>query len=258
MKEQGVIIQSVDRALQILDCFTGPVSELGITELAHAMGLGKSTIYGLVNTLLITGYLEQNPENKRYRLGLKLFEMGSIVQRRMDIREIAKPYLKELSEKYNMTVHMGLYRDGEVMYIDKMDSPDTRIVFSQVGKRAPMYCTGIGKAIFANMEKDEIERLLNIQKREELTEKTIMKPDKILEELQKIKNQGYAVDNEEVELGLRCVAVPIFNHQKRPIAAISISSSVSILNEEKIRHISADLRKVALEISKKLGYNESN
>ena len=160
MKQQSVIIQSVDRALQILDCFAGLIQELGITELSTKMGLVKSTIYGLVNTLLMYGYLEQNPENKRYRLGLKLFELGSIVQGRMDIREIAKPYLRELSGQFHMTVHMGIYRDGEVVYIDKMDSPDTRIIYSQVGKRAPMYCTGIGKAIFANMEKNEIDHLL--------------------------------------------------------------------------------------------------
>jgi len=258
MTQKGIKIQSVDRALQILDCFTGPVSELGITELAIEMGLGKSTIYGLVNTLLMAGYLEQNPDNKRYHLGLKLFEMGGIVQRRMDIREIAKPYLKELSAKFHMTVHMGIYRDGKVVYIDKMDAPDTRIIYSQVGKRAPMYCTGIGKAVFANMEKSEIDYLLKVQKREALTQNTLTEPEQILEELKQIKIQGYAVDNEEVELGLRCVAVPIYNHLKKPIAAISISSSIAIMKDDKIREISQDIKKVTLEISKRLGYNEIN
>ena len=258
MKQQSVIIQSVDRALQILDCFAGLIQELGITELSTKMGLGKSTIYGLVNTLLMSGYLEQNPENKRYRLGLKLFELGSIVQGRMDIREIAKPYLRELSGQFHMTVHMGIYRDGEVVYIDKMDSPDTRIIYSQVGKRAPMYCTGIGKAIFANMEKNEIDHLLNIQKREALTYNTLLNQEQIIKELQIVKLQGYAIDNEEVELGLRCVAVPIYNNHRKPIAAISVSSSTAILSEDKVKEISIELIRVALEISKKLGYIEAN
>jgi len=256
MKQQGVIIQSVNRALQILDCFSGPITELGITELATRMELGKSTIYGLVNTLLVSGYLEQNPENKRYHLGLKLFEMGSLVQSRMNIREIAKPFLKELSDKFQMTVHMGIYRDGEVVYIDKMDSPNTRIVYSQVGKRAPMYCTGIGKAIFAYMSETEIEHLLMTQDRQLFTQYTLVEAEKIIEELNQIKKQGYAVDNEEVELGLRCVAVPIFDYQAKPIAAISISSSIAILNEERMRDISLEICKVALDISNKLGYNE--
>ena len=124
---QGVTIQSVERAFRILECFAGSIPELGITDISRQMGLGKSTIYGLVNTLVQEGYLEQNPENKCYRLGLKLFEMGCIVQERMDIRELAKPYLKELSACFKMTVHMGLYKDYEVVYIDKVDAPDTKI-----------------------------------------------------------------------------------------------------------------------------------
>lgn len=256
MKSQGVTIQSVARALQILDCFTGPVTELGITELSHAMGLGKSTIYGLVNTLLTLGYLEQNPENKRYRLGLKLFELGSIVQQRMDIREIARPYLKTLSEQFNMTVHMGLYRDCEVIYIDKMDSPNTRIIYSQVGKRAPMHCTGIGKAVLSHLKQDDREYILKNMQWEAFTKNTITDRDKLIDELNLIRTRGYAVDNEEVELGLRCVAVPIFNDQGCPVAAISISSSTAQLDETKVNEVSLAVKEAACNISKKLGYEK--
>jgi IclR family KDG regulon transcriptional repressor len=257
MKTQGVTIQSVARALQILDCFTGPVTELGITELSHAMGLGKSTIYGLVNTLLSYGYLEQNQENKRYRLGLKLFKLGSLVQQRMDIRDISRPYLKMLSEQFNMTVHMGLYRDNEVIYIDKMDSPNTLITYSQVGKRAPMHCTGIGKAVLSYLEQDERERILRNMHCEPFTKHTIVDKDKLAEELDLIRARGYAVDNEEIELGLRCVAVPIFNDQGRPVAAISISSSTAHLDEARVCETASAIKEVAYSISRKLGYEKS-
>lgn len=253
MKGPGVIIQSVDRALQIIDFFTGPQAELGITEIAERMGLGKSTVYGLVNTLLKAGYLEQNPENKRYRLGLRLFELGSIVQSRMDVREIARPYLEALSQKFHMTVHMGIYRDWEMVYIDKVDSPNTRIVYSQVGKRAPMYCTGIGKAVLANMSPADVRYILDSRPLEPLTVHTLTKPEEILEELERVRTNGYAVDNEEVELGLRCVAVPVYDYRKKPVAAVSISCAAAYLNEAKILEAATALGETAKEISKRLG-----
>lgn len=254
MKEQGVIIQSVDRAIRILELFTGSLTELGITEIAQMMGLGKSTVYGLVNTLLAAGYLEQNPENKRYRLGLKLFQLGSIVQERMNVREIALPYLRAISEEFGMTVHMGLYQDWEVVYIDKVDAPNTRIVYSQVGKRAPMYCTGIGKAVLANLKEGDIRYILDTQPREALTRYTITDSRELMEELRKIRENGYAMDREEVEIGLRCIAVPIFDFQKKPVAAISISGTAARMEDTDSNEAAARLRRIALDISGKLGY----
>ncbi len=255
MKNQGVIIQSVDRALQIVELFAGVQEEIGITELAQMMGLGKSTIYGLVNTLMKAGYLEQNPENKKYRLGLRLFELGTIVQSRMDIREIARPYLEKLSETFDMTVHMGIYRDWEMVYIDKVDSPKTRIVYSQVGKRAPMYCTGIGKAVLANMNPKDIRYILDSQALEALTPHTLTDKEDILKELEIIREKGYAVDREEVEIGLKCVAVPIYDDKRRPVAAVSISGAAAWLDEQKISEAAQKLMQTAGEISKRLGYH---
>lgn len=253
--KQGVTIQSVERALQILEYLSGHVSEIGITDIAAYMGLGKSTVYGLVNTLVQEGYLEQNPDNKRYRLGLKLFELGCIVQERMDIREIARPYLKDLSEYFKMTVHMGVYKDQEVVYIDKMDAPDTRIVYSQVGKRAPMYCTGIGKAVLAQLKAEDIQWILEGQNLEALTPNTITEKERIFKELEEIRKKGYATDNEEVELGLKCVAAAIHDYHGKPVAAISISSSAVKMTEEKMKEAAAEIMKATLAISKKLGYH---
>lgn len=252
--KQGVTIQSVERALKILEYLSGGVSEIGITDIASYMGLGKSTIYGLVNTLVQEGYLEQNPDNKRYRLGLKLFELGCIVQERMDIREIARPYLKELSEHFKMTVHMGLYKDEEVVYIDKMDAPDTRVVYSQVGKRAPMYCTGIGKAVLAELKPEDIGRILDSQKLEALTPNTMTDKEEIRKELECIRKKGYSTDNEEVELGLKCVAATIHDYQGKPVAAISISSSAVKMTEEKAAEAAEEIKKATRAISGKLGY----
>lgn len=253
MKEHGVTIQSVERALGILECFTGREQELGITEIAGRMGLGKSTAYGLVNTLLVTGYLEQDPESKKYCLGLKLFEMGNIVQQRMDVRRAAGAYLGLLSEETGLTVHMAVYRDGKVIYIDKVDAPDSRIIYSQVGKIAPVYCTGIGKAILAWLPEKERQWLL-AGERKAMTPHTIVEREKLEEELAKIRRDGYSVDREELEIGLRCVGAPIFDAAGRPVAAISASGTAGKLSKEREKDIQSRVCEIALAISAKMGY----
>mgnify|MGYP000320306336 CR=1 FL=1 len=146
-EKRGVIVQSVARALTMISCFAND-TELGISEIAERMDLSKSTTYGLVNTLTAFGYLEQT-ENKKYRLGLKLFELGNLVQSRMDVRMEARPYCQLLADKYRTTVHLATHSEGEIIYIDKVDNNSSVVVYSQIGKRAPMYCTGVGKAILA-------------------------------------------------------------------------------------------------------------
>lgn len=253
MKEHGVTIQSVERALRILDCFTGREQELGITEIAGRMGLGKSTVYGLVNTLLVMGYLEQDPDSKKYCLGLKLFEMGNIVQRRMDVRAAAGSYLRQLSEETRLTVHMAVYRDGQVIYIDKVDAPDSRIVYSQVGKVAPIYCTGIGKAILAWLPEKERQWLLSGE-RKAMTPHTIVERAALEAELAEIRKNGYSMDREELEIGLRCVGAPVFDAAGRPIAAISASGTAGNLSKDREKNIQKKICEIALAISAKMGY----
>lgn len=133
-------------------------TELGISEIAERMDLSKSTTYGLVNTLTAFGYLEQT-ENKKYRLGLKLFELGNLVQSRMDVRMEARPYCQLLADKYRTTVHLATHSEGEIIYIDKVDNNSSVVVYSQIGKRAPMYCTGVGKAILAFLPEEYMENM---------------------------------------------------------------------------------------------------
>ncbi|MDR1418874.1 MAG: IclR family transcriptional regulator [Treponema sp.] len=228
--------------------------EFGITDIAFRMGLNKSTVFGLVSTLQKRGYVEQNRETKRYRLGIKLFEMGSLVQRRMDVRTEAKPYCQELSEKYSCTVHVAAFYDFEVVYIDKVDSPDVVVQYSQLGRRAPMYCTGVGKAILANLSLEERELFYKKVVMQKYTAKTITTRENLEKELQTIHKCGYAVDDEEIQPGLRCVAAPIFNHQGHPLAAISVSKLLSRITSETQSLIAGDIVGITRQISYKLGY----
>nr|WP_319488873.1 IclR family transcriptional regulator [uncultured Caproiciproducens sp.] len=250
----GVIVQSVVRALDILECFDGQLVELGISEISEQMKLSKSTVYGLVNTLVAKGFLEQNLQTKRYRLGIKLFELGSLVYKRMDLRNEAKPFCEELVCKHNATVHLAAHYGDEIVYIDKVDAPGAMIVYSQTGKRAPMHCTGVGKAILAFLGDDELKRFFEKGNLEKYTEHTITCLDELNQEMLHVRSCGYAIDNEEIETGLRCVAAPIFNHLNQPVAAISVSAPTARLPMDKIESVAKDVQFCARQISQRLGY----
>ncbi|MDR0602524.1 MAG: IclR family transcriptional regulator [Treponema sp.] len=254
----GVLVQSVDRALEILALLGSSLEpETGITVLADRMGLNKSTVYGLVNTLVKREYVEQNPETKRYRLGIKLFEMGFLVQRRMDVRTEARAFGQELSFRYDSTVHLAAFYAFEIVYIDKVDSPDAIVQYSQIGRRAPMYCTGVGKAILANLPEKDRETFFGKVSLHRFTKNTITKKEELEREMDKIRKNGYAVDNEEIQPGLRCVAAPIFNHLGYPQAAISVSKHMNTLTEEMQKLIAKDIVCAAQQISRRLGYNNN-
>lgn len=249
---KGVTIQSVQRALRILDLFA-EADELGISEISEIMMISKSTIFGLVNTLVQCGYLEQNAENKKYRLGVKLFEMGSLVLDRMDLRGIAKPFCEKLSNKYNSTVHLAEWLGDEMLYIDKVDSPDAIVHYSRMGKRAPLYCTGVGKAILALLPEEEVDAYLQETEMTPHTAHTITSPQKLKEELKATKKRGYAIDNQEMQDGLVCVAAVIFNHLNHPVASVSLSIPTSQLAADVENAAQKDILQVAEAISRQLG-----
>ena len=254
-RNEGVIIQSVLRALKILQYFRGNNKELGISEISGLLGLSKSTTYGLVNTLKYAGFLEQNMSNKKYRLGIELFELGNLVQSRMDLRDEARPFCRKLSEKYNTTVHLAVFHEGDVIYVDKLVNNDLQIESSQVGMRTPMYCTGVGKGMLAYLEDEYLEKYVFCKPLKKLTVNTITVKEKLIEELRNIRIKGYAFDDEEIELGLRCIAAPIFNKTGYPIAAISISGSYRKIQDDMIEAMAKDIKYMAQKISERMGYN---
>lgn len=251
---EGVMVQSVGRALEIVRCFEGESEELGISELSDQIMLNKSTIYGLVNTLAANGFLEQNPHTRKYRLGIKLFELGNLVQKRMDIRNEAKPYCRKLADKYRSIVHLAAYYDGEIVYIDKVDIQDFSIAYSYVGKRAKMHCTGVGKAILAYLPEEEVRDNVLNKPLQRFTDNTITSPERLLKELEVIRIRGYAADNEETEPGLVCIAAPILDHHNRPVAAISCSGPGARMSEQTMTEMSKDVIAFAKSISERMGH----
>lgn len=251
---EGVIVQSVARAIDILECFSGQSAELSISEISEQMQLSKSTVYGLVNTLVIKGLLEQSAQTKRYRLGIKLFEFGSLAHSRIDLRNEARPYCEALVHKYSVTVHLAARYGGDVIYIDKIDAPGAIIVYSHLGRHAPIYCTGVGKAIMAYLSEDEFRNIFAKGDLKKYTENTITDPEELAKEVLRIRSCGYAIDNEEIEIGLRCIAAPIFNCNNLPVAAISVSGPTARIPMKQIETIAKEVKECASQISQRLGH----
>jgi IclR family KDG regulon transcriptional repressor len=250
-------IQSVQRAIDVLELFHASSLELGVTEISEKLELTKSTVHGIIKTLEHRGYLEQNPMNQRYKLGIKLFELGNLVASNMNITKLAIANIHELVAELNETVHLVVLEGSHVIYVEKVEAQSALRMYSQLGKRAPMYCTGVGKAILAFMENQRIEQIISSTELTSFTPHTLVTEQAIKDDLQKIRQRGYALDDEEIELGLRCVAAPIFNHEGKVFASVSCAGPKIRISDEKLDVISQRVKHAALEISKKMGYIDS-
>jgi len=255
-KSQSNFIQSVDRALQILECFSKKNTELGVSQITNLLGLHKSTTFGLMATLENRGYLKQNTENSKYRLGMKLFELGKTVEDDMNLKESSHHYLKELVDKYQETAHLAVLDGNEILYIDKVEGEQAIRMNSQVGKRRPLYCTGVGKAILAFMSEDKVARILSNIDFCKYTSHTITELQGLQEELCNIRKEGYCIDDEEIEVGLNCVAAPIIDFNGEAIASISIAGPTIRMTQKKSNFIAKDIKEIAAKISETLGYKK--
>jgi len=248
-------IKVLDKTFSILDILLQHGSSMHMTEISEKLGLYPSTIHRILDTLKYRGYVEQDPKSQKYRLGLKLLELGMAKLHQMDLVKEAIPYLKELVKLCNETVHLGVLEGGEVLYLAKEESSQTIRMISYVGKRAPLYCTALGKILLAYMSEEEREKILQNREFPRLTENTITDKEELEKELNRIKKQGFALDREENEKDVRCMAAPIRNYQEKVIAAISISSPIFRINKDVQNNLKEALLKTSEKISKRLGYN---
>lgn len=248
------VIQSVERALQILDLFNEQATELKITDISKQMGLSKSTLHSLLKTLQLHGYIDQNPENGRYRLGMKLVERGHFVVGTMDIRQTAKGWLTDLSQRTGQTTHLGILDGREGVYIEKIEGKLAAIAYSRIGRRLPVHATAIGKVLIAWLSDTELNNLLADYHYTAFTPATLTCRDALLTALAQTREQGYALDSEENEQGVRCVAVPVWNHESRVIAALSLSTLTSRVNDEELAGYRLQLQEAGSQLSKALGY----
>ena len=247
-------VRAVERALQILECFDDEHPERGISEIAQAVDLHKATAYRIVTTLVNYGYLEWAAEGQKYRLGLELTNLGFKVIRRMDLRHEALPYMKELVQEWDETCDLSIFDQGRVFYIEVLRGNHALTISAAVGQRLPVHCTASGKLFLAFLPEAELNAILN-HPMDAYTDNTVTSRDELFDQLEKIRNQGYAVDYEEYELGICAVAAPIFNRRGSVIAAIGGPSPTSRMTPERIMEIAEAYKKAAQAISRRMGYN---
>lgn len=248
------IIQSVERALQILDLFNEQATELKITDISKLMGLSKSTLHSLLKTLQLHGYIDQNLENGKYRLGMKLVERGHFVVGSIDIRQKAKGWLTELSRRTGQTTHLGILDGREGVYIEKIEGKLAAIAYSRIGRRLPVHATAIGKVLIAWLGEPELNALLEGYQYTTYTPSTLASREELMAALTLTREQGYALDSEENEQGVRCVAVPVWNHESRVIAALSLSTLTSRVDDAELANFREQLQQAGLQLSRALGY----
>lgn len=245
-------VRAVERALLIMGCFDSAHPERGISEIAEVVGLHKATAHRIVTTLVNYGYLERLADGQKYRLGLELANLGFKVVRRMDLRREALPYMKQLVQEWDETCDLSIFDQGKVFYLEVLRGNHALTISASVGQQLPAHCTANGKLLLAHLPSDELDIYLS-QPLDAYTDNTITSPDEIRGQLETIRNQGYAVDYEEFELGICAVAAPICNRSGNVIAAIGSPSPISRMTPERISEIAQAFKEAARAISHRLG-----
>ena len=253
---KGKNIKSLVHASMILDLLSKE-GETSLGNIAKKLSLPKTTVHGLITTLKNIQYVGQSTLTRNYRLGPKLFEMGNIfAEKYNDLLKVSAPYIKKLVNDLRETCHLAVLDEGRVLYIDKKECNRSPRIVSEIGSTLPCHCTALGKVLLAYLNKDERDNIVRKKKLKASTKNTITDPISLENELQMIKTQGYAVDNEEIMIGVKCIALPVYDHRNNVIAALSASYPAHRLPNNQLHGHVKKIRKAVLEISNILGYKE--
>jgi IclR family transcriptional regulator, KDG regulon repressor len=246
-------LSSVAAAVKLLKAFSEDETEFGISALAKRLGLAKSTVHRLATTLVADGLLEQDAQSGQYRLGIALFRLGALVRRRMDVSNEARPFLFDLRKKTNETVHLAILDGTEIMYVYYLESTQAIRLRSDLGGRKPAYCTAEGQAILAFATSDVVERITRGGLRAR-TPQTITDIGKWLKTLAMVRQRSYAMDDEESEIGMRCIAAPIRNDAGDVVAAVGVAGPVSRLTKKTLASFAPHVIATAASISARIGH----
>ena len=244
-------IRSFAKGMNVLELLSDNEA-LTVTQVAKLMNINRAGSHRFLSTLKELGYADKD-DSSRYYLTSKVIELGMKVLDRFEIRKIALPFLQELSAKFNETINLGYFNGEEVLTIDKIDSTEILRMDAGIGGGEPAYCTSLGKAILAFLPDVQLEEYLQATELTPFTSNTVISKDKLKEELMHIKENGYAIDDEELSVGLRCVGAPLFDHSGQALYAISISGPSIRMGSKKIEEMQRELKKICQNLSGKMG-----
>ncbi len=245
-------VSSVLKVFGILQAL-GDEHEIGVTELSQRVMMSKSTVYRFLQTMKSLGYVQQEGENDKYSLTLKLFDLGAKALQHVDLIRIADQQMRMLSKATQETIHLGAMEDESIVYLHKIDSLYSLRMYSRVGRRNPLYCTAIGKVLLAWLDEQTIRDILAAVTFEAKTANTLADIDALLQELADVRRSGFSEDREEQEMGIRCVAVPVYDRFGHVLAGLSISFPTIRFDENQLAHYVALLHQAAAAISLQLG-----
>lgn len=251
----GHVLQSVDRALSILQLLAEESSDgLALTEISRRLGLNQSTCHHLLSTLRVRRFVSQDEESRRYRLGIKAVEVGQAAMQQVDLVRVALPQMEELMASVQENVNLVVLDNDSVVYVAQVPCDRTVRMFTRIGERAPLHCTGVGKVLLAGLPKEERSNLIDRLELPRFTAATICDGDLLKQELEQVATRGYAMDREEREEDVTCIAAPLRDYSGEVVAGVSISAPSSRLDEAQQQELLPYLLATADKISRELGY----
>ena len=245
-------IKVLDKTLKILELFNKRGRELTVTEINDLLGFNKASTFRIIKNLENAGYLEKDPDTLKYKLGSKIYYLGSLAEPHTNVRKTARPFLQKLNEECDETVHLAVLHRGEALYLDKIEGKKTIRVITSIGMKLPAHCSGVGKVLLADLSEQGLEEIIREKGLPRRTANTITDPKKLRAELAQIRQQGYAIDCEEIEEGLECAAAPVRNSKGEVVAAVSVSVPRDRFNKETSMFVSK-VEKTAQAISDLMG-----
>jgi IclR family KDG regulon transcriptional repressor len=241
-------VRAVERAVQILSSFDNEHAEQGVSEIAQTTGLHKATAHRIIMTLFNSGFLERTADGEKFRLGLRMVELGLGALRRLDVRRAAYPYMQKLVDDFQEICTLGVFDRGQVLYVEVVHSNHSLTIAARVGRHLPAHCTASGKVLLAFLPTEVVEPILN-GPLAVYTEKTITSADQLREELKAVRQRGYALADEEFEVGIWAISAPIRDIDGLVIAALSIPFPTNRLRRERIPEIAHALLEAANAVS---------
>lgn len=250
-------VPAVERALGVLEILSECKRGFSVSEMARRMRVPKSSIHLILTTLEHRGYLLKNPQSCRYSVGLKLVSLARLALDGFNLRQQAVPFLLPLAAKTGLTVHMAILEGSEAVLIERIESSGLVKLNTWVGQRMHVNCTALGKALAAFLSEEEFKRLVQNRRLIKHNQNTINSMARLRDELRRVRSVGYAVDDEEEEVGVRCVGAPVFDYSRRVVAALSLAGTTVQIPEGQVGTLARMVQETAAKISRELGYGRT-
>jgi len=245
---------AVERALGMLEAVSAEPEGLSNADISRKLQIPKSSASYILRTLERQGYLHRDPQSGKYRVGLKILSLSRGALSGLDVREVALPVMRNLMEKTSLTCHLAILDGPEAVYIEKVEPQGFIRMDTWVGRRMRVHATSVGKSLVAYIPQEQLEKIVVERPMEKRTPKTITTLPRLLKELERVRTLGYSVDDEENNLGARCLGAPVFNQQGMIEAAIGLSGPISQVNPQTMPRIVEALKDAARHVSMQLGY----